>query len=68
MKEKRETDKISLEAEQKKASLVKDFLERRKTLNSSELDLAKKEKELFKSRIQAYEMELDLAQKREARD
>jgi hypothetical protein len=67
-KEKRETDKITLEAEKKKADLFQDFLEKYKSLAEAGIDEAKSEKDLAQAQVAAYQAELELAQKREARD
>ena len=67
-KEKRETDRISLEAEKKKADLVQDFLDKYKRLAEADVDEAKAEKDLAQAQVTALEAELELAQKREARD
>jgi hypothetical protein len=67
-KEKRETDKITLEAEKKKADLVQDFLEKYKSLADAGVDEARSEKDLAQARVAAHEAELELSQKREARD
>jgi hypothetical protein len=67
-KDKRETDRITLEGERKKAELLMDFLNRRKNLSSAELDLAKAEKELAEAKQKAYEQEREFAVRREARD
>ena len=67
-KEKRETDKITLEAEKKKADLVQDFLDKYKRLAEADIDEAKAEKDLAQAQVAALEAELELAQKREARD
>ena len=67
-KEKRETDKITLEAEKKKADLAQDFLEKYKSLAEAGVDEAKAEKDLAQAQVAAHQAELELSQKREARD
>lgn len=67
-KEKREADKISLEAEKKKADLIEDFLEKYRTVAEAGVDEAKSEKDLSQAQIGAFTAELELSQKREDRD
>ncbi len=64
-KEKRETDKITLEAERKKEQIVQDFLEKMKSVRSAELNLTKTAREVISARRSALEAELDWIRKRE---
>ena len=65
--EKREADKTSLEAQKRSAELVIDLLERRKSLWSQEMDAARAAEGRAVAAQKAYNLELELASRREER-
>jgi hypothetical protein len=67
-KEKQQIDRITLEAEKKKADLVQDFLEKYRSFAEAAIDGARSERDLAQALVAAFEAELELSQKREARD
>jgi hypothetical protein len=66
-KSKQETDKITLTAEKKVNERQKTFLERREALHAAEIEEAKASKKLADQSTKALELELQLAQRRQAR-
>lgn len=66
-KSKQETDKITLNAEKKVNERQKTFLERREALHAAEIEEAKAAKKLADATTKSLELELQLAQRRQAR-
>ena len=66
-KSKQETDKITLNAEKKVTERQKNFLERREALHASEIDEAKAAKKLADATTKSLDLELQLAQRRQAK-
>ena len=62
-KEKREPDKLALEAQQKQLDLVEDYLKKWKAIREAELDVAKAQKDLVDSEMKVYRSEADLKKK-----
>jgi chromosome segregation ATPase len=62
-KEKREADKLTLEAQQKQMELVEDYLKKTKSIREAELDVAKAQKDLINSEMKAFRSESDLKDK-----
>jgi len=65
-KEKRDSDKIMLEAQFKQLELVEDYLRRMQDVRSVEVEVAGAQKDLANSRKKAAEAELDLTGKADA--
>ena len=62
-KDKRDADKVTLEAQQKQLQLVEDYLKKMKAIREAELDLAKAQKDLVTSELKTYQAESDLQKK-----
>lgn len=62
-KEKREPDKLALEAQQKQLELVEDYLKKWKAIREAELDVAQAQKDLLNSEMKVYRSESDLKNK-----
>lgn len=65
-KEKRESDKVTLEAQQKQLNLVDDYLKKMKSVREAELDVATTHKGVLDAQVKALQGEMDLAKKTEA--